>query len=212
MEEVKFASWRRIVVLAIATSSLAGCNTASPEPEEPRTDGPLKFDISDGGTSLWAPRGHTESWSGSFGAFWGCVEEGEATITKVEPRGDVPDDAFHAWIHTVPKDAQGRTGIGSELGSPPKFDEPYATGARWFGTFTPAVDYTWKQPCPADGKDGITEVVITMDSGVEGREIEGFKLTYSADGEDYTVNTDWNMMLCGTEMTPSRCKGLAEWK
>lgn len=192
--------WGSVVAL-LALFFVSSCDAETPGPApEPATDGPMQVDVGAGGMSVNAPAG-VENWSATFGFLWPCTTGAEARITKVEPTGNVAADAFRTWVHTVPAGREDLTPLGSILGSPPRFDESY-TEPFDHGTFkADAVGHVVANACPVEYEPGtgVEELLVTLDTGPAGVAVDGFKVTYVADGRAYVTDVAWTMTLCGTE-------------
>lgn len=158
----------------VATALLLAC---AGDGGDRRVDGPLRVSGAHVGMSLWAPEGHTKSWSGTFGGLRLCVDSGRARIVEVGPLGDLPADALTAWVHTVPAGQSRKTGIGSELGAPPEFDQEYATGASDFGVFAEASGQSVTTPCvsgPEGGRErAFVEIVVSVAADHHGASVPG---------------------------------------
>lgn len=179
-----------------------------------RADGPLRVGGAHVGISLWAPEGHTQSWSGTFGGLSLCVESGRATIVEVAPLGGFPADAFTAWVHTVPAGQSRKTRLGSVLGAPPKFDEEYAAGAADFGVFTEPSGHSVDRPCasdPEDEWDGV-EIVVSVATDRDGASLPGVVVVYDVAGRRFREHVPGTMIVCGDTTPPQHCRGLARWR
>jgi hypothetical protein len=107
--------------------------------------------------------------------------------------------------------------IGFTLGSPPKFNQPYA------GLNVPGSYARFRPGIPIDRSCGevtdavqalsigdvppfpIMEVLVTLSSTEEGTHVAGYDLDYEQDGVDHTLTVDWQMVVCDEQGELPQC-------
>jgi len=175
------------------------------------TDGPLFATSGVGGSGLYPPdRGR---WVGTFGGNILCTRDGtQVTLRKVTWRASVPPERLEVFVRTV-KPTEGRrhadthTPIGSALGSPPEFDEPYVT-SKVGGSFTrrvSGVEITRRCGTRNVERAGFRELLFTLHTDSGGARVNGASIIYTADDQDYVLPLTWEMVACGREIDRSTC-------
>jgi hypothetical protein len=159
-----------------------------------------------GGNSLYPPRGE-EVWAGTFGGYTLCTRGGvPVTLRRVSWQASQPPRRLELYVRSVP-DGGGDIPIGSALGMPPRFAEPYADGPV-AGTFSSDVAGTVvRRPCgkPIRAGDGFTELLFTLHVGPAGAAVVSATIHYTARNEDFALPLTWQMVACGTKVDPKVC-------
>jgi hypothetical protein len=201
-------------VLAV---SACGPGTPSEPADEPAGAAPLQVSAGVGGSGLYPPARRLwsqDTWRGSFGGFVLCASRGAAVrLVDVRLHSDVEPEHVRVFLRSVPPRPPGSAApaydpIGSALGAPPDFDEPYVTQTV-AGSFSRQVaGAEVNRPCDGQGtraKTGFQEIVFTMQAGAEGARIDSADILYEFQGEQHTVSVAWTMVLCGTRLDADTC-------
>jgi hypothetical protein len=208
---------RRAAALSLASVLLASGCVASPNViEHAEGEGPLSASTSSGGTSVLAPG--VTPWHATFGAMLLCSNEPDADIVLrgIRVDGRVQATAVTPFLRSVTADqvqaASRREAvlfvpIYSITGHPPRFDQVYASPKPPAGDFTTAIDgHEVTQRCriPRDPDAGFTELLLDVESGRSGAQIDEVFIDYTVDGQQHTLLVTWTMVLCGTQ-TKKHC-------
>lgn len=194
--------------------ALHGCSAAEPDPvraerqQQRSTDGPLSVDGVVGGQSFLPPEPDTARWRASQGSFPLCTTGEGLTLEGVRTEGEPAPLAVEPWVvDRVPTTSRFVT-FGGVLGSPPTFDEPYASADYLRGRYVGLEGATVDEPCPGTmvTESGI-EVVLAVETDQEGAVVAGFWIDYRSGGELYALWVDWTMILCGDATPRGRCRG-----
>ena len=204
--------------LACAIFSLlvlsAGCSDSPGDVETPSADGPLSANAGSGGNGLYPPPGARDGWRGTFGGFVLCSESG-APITIDHVRWDVaePPKNVAAYLRTVnvpekPDQDVDYLPLGSALGAPPSFTQPYAQ-RKIGGSFSDevtgtVVDQTCEQNRTGE-RDRFTELVFVLDVGRSGGRVTDATVEYTAEGKQFILPIQWQMVACGTAIADGTC-------
>lgn len=193
---------RRLSILVASIALVAACTSSSgAERHADGEGGPLSASTGGGTSSLFAPGDMT--WYGSFGSMLLCARTPGQKITlrdvafdaEVEPL-DVTPYLRIVGPDEVEGDGNARDTIGTAVGEPPNL---YG-GERLPGTFTTEIaGHEISHSCDELGPDsGYTELIIVMKNDERGGYLLGVSITYTAGGDDYILDTDWNMVGCGS--------------
>ncbi len=213
------AACSRAVLSVTAVLMVSACQagTGSGPAEEPAGTAPLQVSAAIGGSGLYPPARSLwshDTWQGSFGGFVLCTSGGAAVrLVDVRFHSDVQPDHARVYLRSVPprppgSAAPGYDPIGSALGSPPTFDEPYVTQTVR-GLFSRQVaGVEVNRPCDGQGsraETGFQEIVFTMRAGAEGARINSADILYEFRGERHALSVDWTMVLCGSRLDADTC-------
>ncbi|WP_109507748.1 hypothetical protein [Nocardioides speluncae] len=203
------------------TVALLLVSACGPDEREQRRDddGPLTTDgpMIGGGV---VPAPGPVPWVSTYGAFLLCArDKSEIDLERVRLAPSVKPIAVRARIRTVEKSLIAShpakdelLPLGGWVGEPPAWNEPYAEHAPTLaGTFSDLKGYRVAQRCSdapegqePSHKEGFTELLLTIESGAKGAASPRFFIDYIADGRPYSLEIDWEMVLCGTA-TRDRC-------
>ncbi|MEQ6900289.1 hypothetical protein [Nocardioides sp. YIM 152588] len=186
-------------------------------------NGPLDTHTGAGGISIYGPE--RARYRATFGSIIPCVEKGGSIeITDVTYDYSVPARRTELWVRTFdvpaqnPKRAINSGVLTNPLGSPPRFDEPYADGP-YPGTFTRAeLPLTITDTCEeldalhdqmAEGRAAgpFTELLVSMkvDGGAS---LESVRFDYEAGLRKYYLVTAWQYVACGDRIQDhDGCRG-----
>lgn len=204
-----------------ALLALAACGGEAPSGAAAEESGPLVVAVGVGGSGLYPPARRLwsrDTWHGSFGGFVLCTSGGaRVRLVDVRFRTDVPSDRVRVFVRSVPPRAGGSSSayipVGSALGSPPDFAEPYVT-QRVGGSFsTDLAGVVVDRPCrtpEARAETGFQEVFLSLEAGADGARIDSFDLVYEYGGDQHTVPVEWAMVLCGSRIDAKTCPRTSE--
>lgn len=213
------------VVLVLAT--LAGCGS-TPKPQPPTTyfEGQHHQGLlsTESGSGTFAFPARPGTWSATVGSFELCVTRPHAVvhITGVRvipvPGGAKPLSAG-IWLRTTTPGAvratpvaqrRGWMPLGSVLGAPPHWNQPYAAAAPPGVYSRGAKGLTVRTRCRRVQSDWMAirhgrapatplhELLATLSVGARGGEIEGFVIRYRARGQRAELRVRWHLVGCGT--------------
>lgn len=221
------------VALALAFGSFATACSGEPTEHdsvsgdmEEHKGGPLSASVGSGASTVDAPEGEAAV-NATFGAFVLCRRGGSDVRLKritLDDASGGSDATF--WIRTVdrrniPQSAASEwSPLAFTLGSPPLFDEKYA-GLVPLGEFATEISGTRVSlPCDRRGKifqteahglrigNSYQEILVALTTDQSGMFVPGFEIEYSADGDAFTRDVNWKMIVCGSRSTSIReCRG-----
>ena len=178
------------VVFALVT--VVGC---SGKPEVGA--GPLQIEAGRGSISQYVPL-DGKPWVANF-AIDLCVEPGSKAILRsleINGRTTDADSRVTGRIHDAPDVKDG--GFTSMKGS------PAALVRRFGGTLLKLDGATVTRSCEDKGT-GYIKVIMTVDVPPAGYSINTFGLTYESGGKTYTVESDFQLIACGTRQDKKQC-------
>lgn len=187
-------------VCLVLLVSLNACRSADDTGVTRSLDGPLIADVVAGGQSLRAPS--TKTWWASFGAFGVCTEGPEVTIEGVRLVGGEEPLAIRQFVR------RGETGYQGVLGAAPNWEQPYATfddPSDDAGEYQEIPGAVISETCADVGNDRAPAVVPVIKTGVDGLRATRLLIDYSADGDEYSLEMPWEVILCGTEQPKDMC-------
>lgn len=205
VERVRSHTNRRRAIAALSVTPLLVATTACELPGSGggrSTDGPLTVLSGSGGTSIAAPAArHRSSWFGSFGVGRLCTDGREAHIQAVRNDEVLAPRSTTVLLRSSPTDR----GYISALGSPPEWDEPYVEHpddmAAEEATYTPAVESVITADCDETDDDAMAapKLVLIFEAGKKGSHVSSSWIDYVVDGNEYTAEVPWEMILCGSQ-------------
>jgi hypothetical protein len=223
-------------LLATGLGLAAGCANHSHVADRRlpvRVDGPgvvgLSATAGDGGQSIYPPHAAPHRWVGTAGSFVLCTRGRYAPARILDVRARVTPGkdpvAVTFWLRTVTRAAvaatppRRRTGyepVGSALGAPPRWDQPYRD-AVYPGDYSrglrglvvhescAATQAAWARidhhRVPATG---FRELMVTLAVDDRGGQVRGVDITYEQDGERAILRTTWSITACGTAVRDRR--------
>jgi hypothetical protein len=222
-------------VLLVAGLLLVGCH----RPDRPATripvvvDGPgvegLSVTAGSGGQSVHRPAGVHGRWRATIGSFVLCLQGRQvpARILDVRPRpvpGLAPV-AVAVWVRTVSPAAVAAAArprrldfepVGSALGAPPRWVQPYRDAAYPGEYSTRVRGLVVSRPCTSTAAAnaaidrgrvpavGFRELMLALTVDRRGGRVHGFDVTYEQGGVRRVVRADWTMTACGTAVHDRR--------
>ena len=208
----------RAAVVGAALLAVSACSSGGPAVHAEQ-DGPLVAYGSGGGgiTSMYAP--DRAPWKGTFGYNLLCANDTDAELvltgvrwtSRVAPKSTRPLLRTVAAEEIAAGDPLRYEPLFSVIGSPPRWAEPYAErDGSPDGDFSADLAGTRiDQPCdrPRDIKAGFTELVLVLEAGRRGADVDGFSIDYTRDGDPHVLEVDQRMVLCGTRTPVRFCDG-----
>ena len=194
------------MTLAILLASiLAGCTSGGGGSDERIAhragDGPLDVGVG-GGNSIIAPK--RLPWIATFGNARPCSRTGETiTIQRVRYEFSVRPLSSHA-VAFLAKRSRGVTGIGSSIGSPERIVGTGRDEVRGDILGSP-VGLEVTGHCDHPSSDESLQLLTVLKVGPRGGEVLRYFVDYSAGGEAYTLEVDWQMVACGTRTSRDMC-------
>ncbi len=193
---------RRPLALVLAAVALLG-SACSPGEEGP---GPLGG-LDERGTSVLTGPDGVSPWTATFGGFVLCSRDEPVRVVAARVRSDVPARSARALVHvTGPQGlANGALStLGAVRGSPPYFEEPWATYAPT-GAFYEPPGTLVDSPCSQRVVTTTTELLVSMEVGPSGGRVRDVELDYVVGDTTYTTRLRWRFVACGTATPDSRC-------
>jgi hypothetical protein len=195
----------RLLGGVFALTLLSSCTGAGAGPER-SDDGPLSVGEMVGGLAVDEP--DVDPWSASFGTYFLCVEGGDTVhLEGVRAPGAPAPRRVRAVLHDEPNGAaRSRDRFMSQIGTPPDWDEPYVDGRV---RREPADSYTEDiqgeavdADCPiiAETRDRFRELILILEAGSAGADVERFFIDYRVGEERYTLPVDWQIVMCGRQI------------
>lgn len=195
--------------LAVLLSACAGSGGTDTTPDDAgRTvhaggEGALSISLGRGGVGLDPPR--RSPWKATFGGGVLCSADG-SPVTLEAVHYDVSAEPLDlaTGLRVVPASegtTRGRDLVGSSVGSP----EDVVDGHRTAGTYRAGVagtEITTRCPGSPDGR--FVELLTSMRVGHEGARVDRWRIDYRSGGRAYTLDVDWQLIACGTEVTSTR--------
>lgn len=61
------------------------------------------------------------------------------------------------------------------------------------------------EPCPIKpARDRYTDLVVILEAGKAGARVKGFFVDYRVADKKYTLQVDWDLIMCGTRISGRR--------
>lgn len=206
-----------VTLTGVAAAALlaSGCTSTEddPAPDGRSTGGPLAALAEPGGQAIAPPPARQvaedDTWTATFG-FPVCTSGPPVTVQGVRLEGtDVPDSS--ATLRSVDGGEAWSLPLASALGSPPKWEEPYADDTGITGSYAEVEGGEVTQPCAGSApgepseESAYQELLVTLEATPDGSAVSSFHVDYVAGSEEYTVEVPWEMVLCGTGSDPEIC-------
>lgn len=219
------------VTLTATACSSGDVRDPGPEPKasEVKSAGPLSAGVgkAGGGASIDPPPSDGP-FKATFGSFVLCStkpDAGDITNLRVTFPVAAPTHVS-TWIRQVtvedvrsaPKAHRAQfIPFSFGLGAPPLFKQPYA-GLQPPGQFTRdvssvTIDHTCAETNDAVSalnqravpETGYNELMVVVPSTSAGAVVDGFRVTYTADGKDFTMPVPWTMVVCDAAHSLPHC-------
>lgn len=160
-----------------------------------------------GGAFVAAPPPSGGEWAMTYGAFVLCTQDGvPATLERVSLTEPGAGAAATPYLRSVPSQQQrqpGRDYAPGVLRGRPESTEPPMGGD--FEADVAGAEITRSYDQPPGPEEAREEVVIVMEADERGAEVDGFSVAYSADGRDYVLDVDYQLVMCGQEVHDESC-------
>ena len=190
---------RATLVVTLISAFLASCSDKPEAAVEPRTDGPLRTNLDNGGNSIAAPA-RSGTCSGTYGGLLLCSIDGsEIRITDVRYSFELEPLDSAATMRFVDEKLDGaRTMKEAPRITDRGTVEDLFPHRAYAGDLGDPIGTEIADDCTTDPNAAYHELLTTLTVDDAGGWVDGIDIRYEADDRPYALHVNWNYVACGS--------------